>query len=69
MCQSGVIDVNPRVILLDVLPTGGAEGSRASRFVARVDRAEDVGLDGTERLDHVVPDVHAARRSRRRRVG
>ena len=66
--QSGDIAVNPQGILLDVWPTGGAEGSRASRLVAGISRAEDVGLDGTKRLDLVVPDVHAARRGRRGRV-
>ena len=57
--QSDIIAANPRGILLDVWPTGGAEGSRASRLVAGISRAEDVGLDGTKRLDLVVPDAHA----------
>ena len=60
--QSDIITVNPRSILLGVWPTGGAEGSRASRLEARISRAEDVGLDGAKHLDLVVPDVHAARR-------
>ena len=55
--QSGVVAVNPRGILLDVWPTGGSRGSRASRLVAGISRAEDVGLDGTERLDLVVVDA------------
>ena len=54
--------------MLDVWPTGGAGGSRASRLVAGTRRAEDVGRNGTERLDLVVPDVHVARRARRGRV-
>ena len=39
-----------------------AGGSRASHIVAEVGRTENVDLDGTERLDLVMPDVHEARR-------
>ena len=68
MRQIDVVAVNSSGIVLDVWPTGGAGGSRASRLVAGIRRAEDVGLNGTKRLDLVVPDVHAARRDRRSRV-
>ena len=61
MWQGGVATVNSGGALLDVWPTDGAEGSRASRLVAEVGRAEDGDLDGTERLDLVMPDVYAAR--------
>ena len=60
MWQSDVVTVNSGGILLGVWPTGGAGDSRESRLVAEVGRAEDVDLDGTEHLDLVMPDVHAA---------
>ena len=68
MRHSGVVAVYSRGIVLDVRPTGGAGGSRAGRLVTGIRRAEDVGRNGTERLDLVVPNVHAARRARRGRV-
>ena len=68
MWQGGVVTVNSGGILLDVWPTGGAGGSIASRLLAEVGRAEDVDLDGAERLDLVMPDMHAARCGWRGRV-
>ena len=68
MGRGDTVTVNSGGALLDVWPTGGAGNSRAGRLEAEVRRAGDMDLAGTERLDLVVPDVHAARGGWRGRI-